>query len=137
MAIRLLIITYRKAGLSLEEFRAHYENHANLIKRLTGDTFPLSHRRTYIARTTANTPPEDATPRNPTTPATVLRGTQAEFDFDATAELTFENQSAYDRFIARVGNPEIAAQIAADEEHFLERPTVGIAMIGEVADTRR
>ncbi|KAL4733359.1 EthD domain-containing protein [Aspergillus similis] len=137
MAIRLLIISSRKAGLSPEEFREHYKNHASLIKRLAGDTFPLSHRRTYIARTNTPTPPTGATSRNPTTPASVLRGVQAQFDFDATAELTFESQSAYDRFVARVQQPDVAAQISADEERFQETSTVGIAMVDDVTDTVR
>lgn len=62
---------------------------------------------------------------------------QAQFDFDATAELTFESQAAYDRFVARVQQPEIAAQISADKERFLETSTVGIAMVGDVTDTAR
>ncbi|KAL4876003.1 EthD domain-containing protein [Aspergillus karnatakaensis] len=142
MALRLLITSSRKPGLTPEQFKEHYENHAELIKRLAGDTFPLSHRRIYIARTTTNTNTlstgtDDATPRNATTPATVLRGTQTQFDFDATAELTFESQAAFDCFVARLQEPENAAQIEADEEGFLERSSVGIVFVGDVTETVR
>jgi hypothetical protein len=56
MALRVLIIAYRKPGLTPDEFRTRYEAHAMLIKRLAGDTFPISHRRTYITRTTVHSP---------------------------------------------------------------------------------
>ncbi|KAJ0420279.1 EthD domain-containing protein [Aspergillus carlsbadensis] len=136
MAVRALIIAYRKPGLTPDEFHTRYEAHAALIKRLAGDTFPISHRRTYIARTTAHTPPEGATQRNATTPAAMLRGTQADADFDAIAELTFADQASFERFAGRIQVPEIAAELAADEEGFLETQTVTIVMVGDVAETR-
>ncbi|KAJ5387144.1 hypothetical protein N7509_009685 [Penicillium cosmopolitanum] len=136
MPVRLIIISYRKPGLSPELFKSLYEDHVNLIKRLAVDTFPLSHQRSYIARTTVSCPPDDATTRNRLTPATVPRGAQSDFDFDAIAELGFADRAALDRFSARVQEPDVAAEIAADEDKFLERSTVAIAMIDEMRETR-
>ncbi|KAL4865078.1 hypothetical protein BDV12DRAFT_155549 [Aspergillus spectabilis] len=141
MPIKALILSSRKPGLTLEEFRTAYEAHVQLIKRLAGDTFPLSHRRTYIARTTIEPGTDDpsssdiTTARNPTTPAIVVRGEQADFDFDATAELTFADQEAADRFMARIGQIEVAKQLLEDEERFLDRERVGIVMVGDVTET--
>ncbi|GKZ19895.1 hypothetical protein AbraIFM66951_007731 [Aspergillus brasiliensis] len=137
MSVRVFIYAYRKPGLSLATFRERYEAHINLVKRLSGDDFPLSHRRSYIARTTVDTPPAGATARNATTPATVFVGQQSDFDFDATAELTFTDQPSFQAFMAKVTAPEAAAQIAEDEEGFLDRKMLSIAMIGEVVETTK
>ncbi|KAJ5569881.1 EthD domain-containing protein [Penicillium hispanicum] len=138
MSAKVIIYAYRKPGLSLDDFRKHYEAHAELIKRLTGDLFPLSHKRTYLARSTVETAPEDASPRNATTPATVIAGRQSDFDFDAYAELTFADQAALMAFSAKVlQDADVAAQIAADEEKFLDRSKIGIAMLGDVVETTK
>ncbi|KAL4877840.1 EthD domain-containing protein [Aspergillus karnatakaensis] len=129
MPIKALILSSRKPGLSLEEFRTHYEEHVQLIKSLAGDTFPLSHRRTYLARTTVNTPTGDGPGRNALIPAIVVRGEQSDFDFDATAELTFADQDAADKFMERMGQRENAQKLLEDEEKFLNRERVAIVMI--------
>jgi EthD domain len=135
MTPKVLIFAYRKPGLSLEEFKTLYEEHIVNLKKLAGDDFPLSHQRSYIAR--SNGPTEGATARNPTTPAIVMAGQQSDFDFDAQAELTFASQEALQAFVAKVQAPEAAAQIAAEEEKFLDRSKLGIAMLGDVIDTTK
>lgn len=135
MPITAIIYAYRKPGLSPEDFKKHYEVHVDLVKKLAGNSFPSSHKRSYIARTTVTTPPDDATTRNAVTPATVLSGQQSDFDFDAYAELTFPDQAAFGAFHARVTAVDAAAQIAADEGKFLDRSRLGIAMVGDVLET--
>jgi hypothetical protein len=66
----------------------------------------------------------------------MLRGAQADADFDAFAELGFADQAAFERFVARVQSPEVAAEIKADEEGFFETERVTIVMVGEVCETR-
>ncbi|RDH36596.1 EthD domain-domain-containing protein [Aspergillus welwitschiae] len=137
MTVRVFIYGYRKPGLSLSTFRERYEAHIDLVRRISGEDFPLSHRRTYIARTTVDSPPAGATARNATTPATLLLGQQSDFDFDTTAELTFADQPSFQAFMAKVTAPEAAAQIAEDEERFFDRKMLSIAMIGEVVETNK
>ncbi|EED13837.1 conserved hypothetical protein [Talaromyces stipitatus ATCC 10500] len=133
MTVRALIYAYRKPGLSLEDFKTHYEEHINFLKHLSGDDFPLSHKRSYIARNVLSDgqTADNGTARNATTPATVLAGQQADFDFDAYAELIFASQESFQKFVAKVQAPEAAAQIAADEEKFLERSKLSIALLGD------
>ncbi|OKL63029.1 hypothetical protein UA08_01936 [Talaromyces atroroseus] len=135
MTARVLIFAYRKPGLSLEEFRTLYEEHVANLKKLAGDDFPLSHKRSYIARN--NTPNDGATARNATTPAIVIAGQQSDFDFDAQAELTFASPEALQAFVAKVQAPEAAAQIAEEEEKFLDRSKLSIAMLGDVVETTK
>ncbi|PWY75705.1 hypothetical protein BO83DRAFT_377489 [Aspergillus eucalypticola CBS 122712] len=139
MSVRVIIYAYRKPGLDLHTFKERYEAHIQLVKRLSGDDFPLSHKRMYIARTTIENPQagenNNNSTRNALTPATVLVGQQTDFDFDAYAELTFADQAAFQTFSAKVMAPEAAAQIAADEEGFLDRSKLGIALLGDVVET--
>ena len=141
MSVRVLIYAYRKPGVSLEDFKKHYEEHVNLIKKLVGDEFPLSHKRHYIARNVISSSDEGkyiaVTERNATTPALVFAGHQSDFDFDAYAELTFASQEALQVFTAKVQAPEAAAQLAADEEKFLDRSKLSIAMLGDVIETTK
>jgi hypothetical protein len=51
MTFTILIFSYRKAGTTLEEFRAQSEGTLlPLLKEITGEHFPLSHTRRYIQR---------------------------------------------------------------------------------------
>ncbi|GKZ72971.1 hypothetical protein AnigIFM60653_002039 [Aspergillus niger] len=138
MSVRVIIYAYRKPGLDLQTFKDRYEAHIELVKRLSGDDFPLSHKRMYVARTTIENPQtgeNNNSTRNALTPATVLVGQQTDFDFDAYAELTFADQAAFQTFSSKVMAPEAAAQIAADEEGFLDRSKLGIALLGDVVET--
>lgn len=137
MAITALIHAYRKPGLSVEDFKKYYEAHVDLLKRLAADDFPLSHKRTYVARNSVETAPDGASARNALTPAVLLAGQQADFDFDAYAELTFADQISLAAFAAKTQTPDVAAQIAADEEKFLDRSKTGIVMMGDVIETTR
>lgn len=55
-------------------------------------------------------------------PATVLIGSQKDFDYDAFAELSFIDERAFQTFFGISQQPENTARIAADEEQFLVRP---------------
>lgn len=103
----VLVFSYRKPDLSPADFKAHHEtSHVPLLQSLTGDHFPLSHTRHYIDR-----PANDSS-------ATVLVGTQADFEYDAFGELTFANSGGFQTFVGIVGQAEAAEKIAADEEKF-------------------
>lgn len=90
-----------------------------------------------MARNYVETAPEGASSRNPQTPAVLVTGNQADFDFDAYAELTFADQAALTAFVAKTQAPDAAAQIAADEEKFLDRSKTGIVMMGDVIETTK
>ncbi|KAK2604280.1 hypothetical protein N8I77_007224 [Diaporthe amygdali] len=135
MTYSVLIFAYRKPGTTPEQFRAHYEGkHMPLVKEIGGEHFPLSHTRRYIHRTEGKT--ED-TERNANFPATVLMGSQTDFDYDAIAELTFADASAFQTFFGLYQQPENAARIAADEEQFLDRPRMSVVVVGETLSTNK
>lgn len=117
MTQTVLIFAYRKLGTTPQQFRAHYEeSHVPLVKEMAGEHFPLSHRRLYIQRADG----KGDTERNANYPASVLLGSQSDFDYDAFAELTFSDGAALQTFMGIVQKPENAARIVADEEKFLD-----------------
>lgn len=126
MPYTILIFAYRKPGLSPAEFKSHYETrHIPLLASHAGPLFPITHTRHYIQRTE----------HGPDYAATVLVGTQADFGYDAFAELVFEDEGKFRAFFGRVSEPEAAKQIAADEEKFLDRGRMRVVVGGEVVAT--
>ncbi|TPX18276.1 uncharacterized protein E0L32_002785 [Thyridium curvatum] len=107
---QLLMFGGRKAGITPEQYRDHYENvHIPLMRNLTGDTFPLTHTRHYVER---GAPPDF--------PAAVLPGggDQADFAYDAVAVLTYRDRAHFDANWAFFEDPETARIIREDEAEF-------------------
>ncbi|KAI2640933.1 EthD domain-containing protein [Xylaria nigripes] len=135
MTFILLAFLSRKQGTTPEEFKAYYtKSHLPMFRELAGPLVPLKHKQHYIYRTkTENS--NNTTPRNPHTPATVFRGTQADFDYDVMVTLEFKDAEAFQRHLDFVQKPEIAAKIAEDEERFLDRSRTITAVVGDVIET--
>lgn len=138
MTFAIIYLAYRKPGTSPAHFRAHYDNnHMPKIKQITGQLFPLSHVRKYVHRTT-NATGIVGTDRNPDTPATLLSGVQADFDYDAIVEMTFEDEAAFQAFYGVLREPGNAEWIARDEEIFLDRAkTPPVVVLGDVMRLER
>lgn len=111
------------------------------IKEMTGQHFPLSHERRYIHRTSidsAKTSNDEPLERNLNTPATVLSGSQADFDYDALVEMTFEDEEAFKAFYGILMEPENAKWIAEDEEKFMDRKKQPpVVVLGDVTVQER
>ncbi len=102
-----------KEGLSRAAFIDYYENqHAPLIRRLLPDI--VEYRRNFIDLAGAFLPAGDAGP-----------------DFDVITEIWFADRAAYDRFLARSADPDIARQIAEDEENLFDRSATRMVVVEE------
>lgn len=138
MTYKILYLAFRKAGTTPADFRAHYEEkHMPVIKTMAGEHFPLSHVRYYIHRTSTTTPGAGDTERNTYNPATVLMGSQADFEYDAFVEMTFEDEKAFQTFVNILRQPENAKWIAEDEERFLDLEKKPTAVLGDVVTMER
>lgn len=134
MVYSILIFAFRKPGTTPAEFKAHYESsHVPLIKSIAGPLFPTSHTRRYLHRSEVSETSSDD--KNAKYPAKVLLGTQANFEYDAFAELTFKDEAAFGAFFGHVTKDENAAKIAADEEKFLDRAKTTVVVVGETVVT--
>lgn len=134
MPYTILILVYRLPTLTPTAFRSYYENsHIPLLKSIAGPLFPNTHTRRYISRTAS--PPGCV--NSCTYPATVLVGTQLDFEYDAIAELKFDNETAFQAFFSRVNEPEAARRIAQDEDQFLDRAKLRAVVLERTTVTKR
>ena len=143
MPFTILIYSYRKPGTTPAAFKSHYElRHVPLIKSLTGSNFPQYHKRFYVQRSedvaannTNDDKHEDHNNNNNRYPATVLVGTQPDFQYDALAEVTFEDAAKFQTFMGIVSQGEAKEMLARDEAMFLDRARITAVVVGETAVT--
>ncbi|KAL4901504.1 hypothetical protein BDW74DRAFT_181794 [Aspergillus multicolor] len=181
MVTTTLILTYRKKGLFPAAFRTHYNVFVYIVKELTGDLFPLAHRRSYIDREASDVivtswiaPPQEIqgqgdTPQEPSiscplslknktkkkksndiakdkltpetdTPTSSILGpssstmpappaSHAEIGFGAVSEMTFADHEAYERYIVKTQEPEIARLLTGCVKKFMDRAMMAGAMV--------
>lgn len=100
----IVVFVKRKATLSPSEFMHHWETvHVQLLRRLGGSRFPLSHTRHYIGPALHPAPPaQDSL-------------TEAG-RFDAFAVITFASEAAFRDFVPVMSLPEVLE----DEKIFTE-----------------
>lgn len=135
MTYTVLLFVTRKATLTSEQFKDHWENkHIPLLKSLTGSLFPLHHTRRYFARIERQ---GFGGPANRDHPLLALRGNVQEFDYDAVAELTFQDEKAFHDFYKTIYDTEVAAKLAEDEEHFIDSAAFKSVVVGETIITTR
>ncbi len=117
MMKRLVALLTRKPGMSMEDFRAYYENnHAPLITSLL--PAGVEYRRTYVDPTTLFS----GTMSNPSEARSL--------EFDVITTLTFPSDDIYTAARASLGTAENQARIGADEENFLDRAAKRIFVTG-------
>ncbi|KAI1089477.1 hypothetical protein F5B19DRAFT_467166 [Rostrohypoxylon terebratum] len=115
MVIRVLMLIYRKPGLTPEQFRKHYEEiHMPLTRKVAGDTFPLSHIRRYIPRSTSAQ-----------YPAIVAGGEPEAVHVDCVTELIFRDKEHLQSYFEMPHAPGAAAQLEEEAKNFAAKyPTV-------------
>jgi uncharacterized protein (TIGR02118 family) len=112
---KCIALLRKKDGLSREAFVDYYEtSHVPLIRRLLPGI--VDYRRNFIE-------PEGA----------FHYPNAAPIDFDVVTELWFADRASYDVFIARAAEPDIARQIAEDEENLFDRTTMRMMIVEERA----
>ena len=111
--IKAIALLKAKAGLTRDQFIDYYETqHAPMNRRL----FPqiVEYRRNFIDLTGAF----------------IFEGASAP-DFDVITELWYADRASYEEMLARAAQPEIAAQIVADEDAFLDRSKTRYFLVDE------
>ena len=99
--IKLVTALHRREGMSTEAFRAYYENHHRLI----GEKYLDGYASRYVRRYLTAAPGND----------------EAEPICDVLLEIWFEDEAAYAACGERLTQPDVAAEIAADEEKLFDR----------------
>ncbi|KAI1282688.1 EthD domain-containing protein [Xylaria sp. FL0933] len=133
MTYTILIFLSRKPGTTPEQFKNYYaHSHMPMYRELVGHRFPIRHIQRYVHRT--ETSVDGATQRNSSTPASVLLGSQADFDYDVVVTSEFKDEAAFQEQCEFVWRPDIAAIITADEEKFLDRTQTRVVVLGETIE---
>ena len=63
-------------------------------------------------------------------PATVLVGTEAVFEFEAAAELIFDDKAASDKFFELINDKDVLAMRVKGKETFLDRSKTKAVVVG-------
>jgi hypothetical protein len=124
MPYNILIFVTRKSSISHLDFKKHYETiHLPLLQFYGGEHFPKSHRRHYLQFSENDQP-------------TVVQGDKAAFDFDAIAEVSFDNEAAFHAFLAVLDVEEASKMLRMDEDKFSDREMMKIVVVGDVHETK-
>lgn len=112
-----------------------------LLQSIAGPHFPKMHTQRYIQRSEGNASPSppltESDLENANHSATVLVGTQADFEYDAIGKLIFDNEAAFQAFFALISQGDAAESISKDEEMFLDRPRLRVVVVDDCVVTTR
>ena len=135
MLYTVCLFLTRKPTITSDQFRIHWEDtHIPLLKSLVGPLFPLHYKRLYFARTERM---GFGGPANRDHPLFLLRGSPDNFDFDAVAELTWEDERTFQEFYKAIYETKTAAKLAVDEAQFMDSGSSKSVVVGHTADTTR
>ena len=118
--IAMILLLKRKPGMTREQFRQHYEtSHVMLAKKHGGHLFH-DYRRHYVGDVIAMRGEE-----------VVVNGVE-EGAYDVITKIVFRDQAALDEFWRIYAIPEVFAELRADEQAFLDMPTMRVNICEEV-----
>jgi hypothetical protein len=98
-----VVLLKRKPGMSIKDFVTYYETY----HRKLGEKF-VPNAKKYVRRYLHAI-------GNPVT------GEVPELPYDVLTELWFENKAEFDKAMVLLSKPEVAAEIAADEDKLFDR----------------
>ncbi|KAH7148226.1 EthD domain-containing protein [Dactylonectria macrodidyma] len=128
MTYKVLMVVYRNPNLTPSQFKDHYENtHIPLMKSLTGEHFPLLHTRRYLQRSGADNQYA----------ATVLSGSQSDFDYDCLSILEFKDAEGFSTMSALLSSPELASKVEDDCAAFMDPAKTKVVVLEETLESRR
>ena len=97
--IKVLGFLKRRTGMSVADFRHYYENHHRRLGERVLAGYACHYQRRY------------------------LESDAPEGDFDVLLEVWYPDAATHQAASAFLSQPEIATEIAADEERLFERPS--------------
>jgi uncharacterized protein (TIGR02118 family) len=109
----------RKPGLTLDQFKDHYENrHAPLAIKLIPQIVEYS--RNYIVPDASYRPGHLANVNKEVAP-----------DFDVMSEISFKSEEDYQKMVNTLNDPKSGQILAEDEERFVDRKAVVMYIVDE------
>lgn len=125
--IKLIFMLKRKAGLSTEQFRQHYESsHVELAHKYIGHLL-TNYRRFYPTFTT----------RNPSNQPAGSVPPPFDLGYDAITEMEVADEAALMEMQRIFNDPEINPILAEDELRFLDREATVMMVCDHIDDAAR
>ena len=116
--LKVIGMLKRRAGMSPEAFREYYETHHRVIGEKYLKTFAVKYMRRYLTSF-----PD---------PITGQAGPQP---FDVVLEIWYPDRAAFDRANETFVRPEVAKEIAEDEERLFDRSASRFFFVEECEST--
>jgi hypothetical protein len=115
MTYTAIMLVTRKAGLSLDQFKDHYENkHVPLVLECLKGFEPLSHMRYYLQRNDAAKGEADVAP------PLVFLGDASTIDYDCITKIEFRDEEHFQQFNQALTNSPRLAEVEADQKEFTD-----------------
>ena len=112
--IKMVGLLNRLPGLGVDEFREYYETKHRLI----GEKYLQGYACKYMRRYPQSRPERGS-------------GKVFEPDFDVMLEIWYPDQQSYEACNQHLAEPDIAAEIAADEEQLFDRSQMRFYLLHE------
>jgi hypothetical protein len=111
--IKLMILLKKRADLTVDQFRHHYEtSHARHAMRHFGHLW-VEYRRNYPVSSSSFAAVDEGADVDPALDAVP--------DFDAVTEIVLRDQPAFDEFLRLLAVPETRRLFSEDEARFTDR----------------
>jgi EthD domain len=124
MPVKVILFLKRKAGLTPQQFRAHYESsHVKLAQKYIGHLI-VGYRRNYPQFATLN-------------PSNVPAGSQPaphDIGYDCITEIWIKDEAALAEVTRIFNDPVLKPILAADELKFLQRDAT-VMIVSDEVDT--
>lgn len=111
--LKVVMPIRRRPGMSRAEFVDYYESNHRLI----GEKYLRGYAKKYVRRYLYNFPEEDADRQDP--------------EYDVLLEAWYPDEETFRAFLASIEAPDIAGEIAADEEILFDRGSMRMYRIEE------
>jgi len=98
--VKFVMPLTRKPGMTKEAFRQYYEQHHKLIGEKHLKDYVVKYSRGYVSP---------------------MAGAESSTDFDVLLEIWYRDSESLKACMKYLSTPEIAAEIAADEEKLFDR----------------
>ena len=112
--IKIVGLFKRRPGMTVAEFREHYETR----HRLLGEKYLSGYASRYLRRFLDPMP-------------TQVAGKAGQAEYDVIMEVWYADQATYEAARTRMATPQAAREILEDEERLFDRPTMRFFLVEE------
>lgn len=124
MTVTMFMFVPRKPGLTVEQFKDHYENkHVPLVLKAMGEAKPLSHTRYYCQRNPAAQGDAEVPP------PLLFVGNPDTVDYDCITKIEFKDQETFAKFHEEFQNTPFKKEIEEDQDRFADTPRFKILAV--------